>query len=525
MYNMNIAFWDNCLCERGTSLGLYNYAYYNETILKNKSFIFYDRNHIHTKKQIVDKFKKRFIVHDTDNFKETDQYLKKYNITHIFIIKAGNVDTRISKIAKNCIQCVFNCFQPHGNVYCSIHKYVQGNFGKYPVIPRIITLPESDKNLRQTLNIPDDATVFGGYGAETCFDIKYVQDIVYKVAQQNSNIYFLFANFKTFCPPIKNIIHLPMIVEHIDKTIFINSCDAMIWARSDGETFGQAIAEFSIRNKPVFVTLCLKHPESNIHIKLLGDKSIQYNSENLERKILNFDKLVECKKDWNAYRDYSPEIVMNTFQNIFLNENGISTLDNLVDLNIEESQYIYDMKGLMTFEQYVNIAKIIKYNNPCKVLVFGLGNDSYLWKKMNSKGTTLFIENHKDWINKFPDLNNHIVHVDYTTTVLDYPNNLSERNLFLSSLPNEVLDVKWDIIIVDSPVGHNPPCKKCDMCSIHNPAPGRMSSIYTASKILKDRGIIIIDDINRQIENDCSRRYFPNGKILYNDQKLLIKQM
>lgn len=522
---MNIAFWDNCLCERGTSLGLYNYAYYNETILNNKSFIFYDRNHIHTKQQIVEKFKKRFIVHDTDNFKEVDQYLKEYKITHIFIIKAGNIDSRISKVAKNCIQCVFNCFQPHGDVYCSIHEYIQGNFGKYPVIPRIITLPDSNNNLRQTLNIPDNATVIGGYGAETCFDIKYVQDIVYKVAQQNSTIYFLFANFNRFCPSIVNIIHLPMIVEHIDKTVFINSCDAMLWARSDGETFGQAIAEFSIQNKPVFVTQCIKHPESNMHMKLLGDKSIQYDCNNLEQKLLNFDKMVECKKDWNAYREYSPENVMKTFENVFLNEINISTIQNLPNLNNEESQYIDKMKGLMSQVQYKNIAKIIKFKSPCNVLVFGLGNDSYLWKKMNNNGTTLFIENYKDWINKFPDLSDDIVHVDYTTTVLDYPDNLSESNLFLSSLPRKVLDIKWDVIIVDSPVGHNPPCKNCDLCSIDNPAPGRMSSIYTASKIIKNNGIIIIDDINRQIENDCSVRYFPNGKILYNDQKLLIKQL
>ena len=41
---MNIAFWDNCLCERGTTVALYDYAYYNEILLNNKSFIFYDKS-------------------------------------------------------------------------------------------------------------------------------------------------------------------------------------------------------------------------------------------------------------------------------------------------------------------------------------------------------------------------------------------------------------------------------------------------------------------------------------------------
>lgn len=36
-----------------------------------------------------------------------------------------------------------------------------------------------------------------------------------------------------------------------EKTTFINTCDAMLWARHDGETFGLAIGEFSSKNKPV----------------------------------------------------------------------------------------------------------------------------------------------------------------------------------------------------------------------------------------------------------------------------------
>jgi len=77
------------------------------------------------------------------------------------------------------------------------------------------------------------------------------QNVVYNIAQNNPNIYFLFANFYKFCQDLPNIIFLPMITNLYEKVEFINTCDAMLWARQRGETFGSAIAEFSTLNKPI----------------------------------------------------------------------------------------------------------------------------------------------------------------------------------------------------------------------------------------------------------------------------------
>ena len=312
----NVAFWDNQLCERGTSLGLFNYAYYNQTLLGNKSFIFYDKNNKENKKHIIEKFKKYFIVHGTNNFNEVDLHLKKYNINHIFIIKSGQKDGKISNVAKNCVQCVFNCFEPHGDIYCSISNSVPGNNGKYPVIPRIITLPNSNLNLRSKLNIDNNAIVFGGYGGKKNFSIKYVQETVYDIAKNNSNIYFVFANFDKFCPDLKNIIHLPMIEKDIDKVKFINTCNAMLWARKDGETFGQAIGEFSIKNKPVIATKV----GDLAHVEILNDKGIWYENKNdLMNILLNFeDNYMKLNKNWNAFTNFTPSKVMEKLNNIFL---------------------------------------------------------------------------------------------------------------------------------------------------------------------------------------------------------------
>ena len=61
--------------------------------------------------------------------------------------------------------------------------------------------------------------------------------------------------------------------------------------------------------------------------------------------------------------------------------------------------------GLMSQAQYLKIIEILLQKAPCKLLVFGLGNDSYLWNKINKDGTSYFIEDNQDWIKKFNGLN------------------------------------------------------------------------------------------------------------------------
>jgi hypothetical protein len=312
---MNIAFWDNQLCERGTTVSLFDYAHYNQTILHNKSFIFYDKHITTNNNDVINKFKQEFIVHGTDGFEEVDDYLKQYNITHIYIIKSGQIDNRISKVAKNCIHCVFNFTQPHGDVYSAIAPWIYGYKTNSPVVPHMINLPDNSDNLRESLDIPKNAIVFGGYGGEGSFNINFVHKVVYNIAKNNSNIIFLFANFKKFCPDLPNIIHLPIIVALEEKVKFINTVDAMLWARQEGETFGIAIGEFSTKNKPV---IAMKTGDIS-HCYLLRDKGIWYNNESsLINILLNFNPEIENKKDWNAYKEFTPEKVMEIFKNVYL---------------------------------------------------------------------------------------------------------------------------------------------------------------------------------------------------------------
>ena len=161
------------------------------------------------------------------------------------------------------------------------------------------------------LGIPEDATVFGGYGGKDSFSILYVKQVVYVIAQQFPHMYFLFANFPPFCPSLPNIIHHPAIISLEDKVKFIQTCDAMLWARHDGETFGLAIAEFSIKNKPIFCT----SSGDLAHLQLLKQKAIVYNDpQDLANKLVGFNKDNAKGLDWSAYRDYEPEKTMQIFK-------------------------------------------------------------------------------------------------------------------------------------------------------------------------------------------------------------------
>jgi glycosyltransferase involved in cell wall biosynthesis len=311
---VKIAFWDNFLGERGTTIALFDYAYYNIKILGNESIIIYNKSSTANCEEVVNKFKKEFNVFGVNNFSEVDNILLKTKCDIIYLIKSGEYDGKISNVCKTVVHCVFSCIHPHGDVYASIAPWVNHNNGKFPFVPHIVNLPDAKENMREILNIPTDAIVYGRYGGYEQFDIPYVHNIVYNVAKNNSNIFFVFVNTKQFCDNLPNIIYLDKIIDLNEKAKFINTCDAMIWARSDGETFGLSIAEFSIKNKPVIATKV----GDLAHVNFLKNKGIWYDESNLENILTNFDKDEIAKKDWNAYKLFTPERVMVLFKRIFI---------------------------------------------------------------------------------------------------------------------------------------------------------------------------------------------------------------
>ena len=156
-------------------------------------------------------------------------------------------------------------------------------------------------------------------------------------------------------------------------------------------------------------------------------------------------------------------------------------------------------KGLMSYTQYFHVGEVVNTLSPCNMLVFGLGEDSYLWDEINAGGRTVFLEDDQSWIEKFSK-NIEIHRVEYHTRVEDHDKVGFDETQLEIDIHDTVRDTSWDLVLIDGPLSHNPPRAF--------KGPGRMSSIYEAHRLLRPGGIAIVDDIGRLVESKYAFHYF-----------------
>lgn len=316
-----IGFLSNKLTLRGTEIAMYDYADCNETILNNKSIIITRdinliKHEYDIEEQVYTKFKNRFTIAYYKSKFDIDNIVKKYNITHLYIIKAGYNDGLYSSYCKNLIHVVFTPLQPHGDIYSVISNNVNKLYNtNYPVVPHMIRLPMNEhNNMRTELNIPENDIVFGRYGGKDTFNISFVYDVIKNILNNRNDIYFIFMNTNKFYEH-DHIIYLDGTSDMIVKKKFINTCDALLHARDNGETFGLTCGEFAICEKPV---ITYKNSKEYAHIDILGDKIILYSKYDELYKILSEFSVDKYDMKNNGYMFYTPENVMDIFNKIYL---------------------------------------------------------------------------------------------------------------------------------------------------------------------------------------------------------------
>ncbi|WMV54481.1 hypothetical protein MTR67_047866 [Solanum verrucosum] len=162
--------------------------------------------------------------------------------------------------------------------------------------------------------------------------------------------------------------------------------------------------------------------------------------------------------------------------------------------------------------------RVLEKKSPCNFLVFGLGHDSLMWTALNHGGRTVFLEEDKSWIeqiqSQLPNLESYHVIYDTRITQADELMEIGMSNedckkvtdprfskcqLALKGLPQQVLEIDWDLIMVDAPTGW------------HDGAPGRMSAIYTAGLIARNKldgeTDVFVHDVDRIVEDQFSKAF------------------
>ncbi|KAL0535472.1 hypothetical protein IC582_029802 [Cucumis melo] len=184
-----------------------------------------------------------------------------------------------------------------------------------------------------------------------------------------------------------------------------------------------------------------------------------------------------------------------------------------------------------TFKEISVAAAVLLDRSPCNFLVFGLGHDSLMWATLNHGGRTLFLEEDKSWIQqisrRFPMLESrHVIYdskVHQADGLMDVGKGpectavgdpkYSVCPLAIKGLPEEVYGVKWDLIMVDAPTG------------FHDEAPGRMTAIYTAGMMARNREEggstdVFVHDVNREVEDKFSMEFLCEGYMVKQEGRL-----
>lgn len=158
----------------------------------------------------------------------------------------------------------------------------------------------------------------------------------------------------------------------------------------------------------------------------------------------------------------------------------------------------------MTADEMSRIVSAIQAKPKCRLLIFGVGNDSRLWAWINRNGKTVFFEDSREWINivaaRTPGL--HILEVKYSTRADEWKTLFDRPDRLTMELPTEVKENEWDVVIVDAPVGW------------YDESPGRMQSIFMARRLVVPGGDVFVHDCDREIERVYADHFYGSENLV-----------
>lgn len=161
----------------------------------------------------------------------------------------------------------------------------------------------------------------------------------------------------------------------------------------------------------------------------------------------------------------------------------------------------------LTEKEFQLLSNLISHRAPCNLLIFGLEPQHLILASMNAGGTTILLDD--DPAGEAYRVLKH-AREDPGCAPHSKPLEESTCQLALTKLPQEVYELKWDVVVVDGPRGDRAE------------APGRMAAIYTASMIARAGNMtnVVVHDVDRMIEKWFSWEFLCDENLVSSKGKL-----
>ncbi|PON72133.1 IRX15/IRX15L/IGXM [Trema orientale] len=187
----------------------------------------------------------------------------------------------------------------------------------------------------------------------------------------------------------------------------------------------------------------------------------------------------------------------------------------------------------LTEKEFQLLSNLVTRKAPCNLLIFGLEPQYLSLSSINAGGTTIFLEDDPYKLStikiKTKSNTTRIYKVEHLPppakeayTLLKHGRKSpscaassgqlqkSKCRLAMKNLPQEVYDLKWDVVVVDGPSGNAPE------------APGRMAAIYSAAVIARNGNEtdVVVHDVDRMIEKWFSWEFLCDENLVSSKGKL-----
>jgi tetratricopeptide (TPR) repeat protein len=377
-----VIFHSHQLGKRGTEVSLFDYGMWLEIFYNAEAhFAFPYPGWTPIQESPFKKFTTTFpgrihLVH-ADNWdypqyrKALDDVVIKVQAHALYRTELQNPGYEISSLVPTLVHEVFNCSisRRMGAKYKAISEFVQTELGGgcTGVVPYMVWLPQcTGEELRSELGISKEAFVFAWYGGHDAWD-PAATEVVRQVAAARANeVVFLLQHF----PPVEflkvahleNVILVPSTSSMLHKCRFIQTADAFLHTRLLGETFGLAVAEFSLSGKPTITNVNTPH---RFHLHVLGNNTFIYETYEelyqllmlINRKtVLDFfpskendDNGKKQNQLSSLYSEFSPCKVMKQFNDEFF-DGKLIPRDNgtVLDMFCADNTQVIDLAQLKT---------------------------------------------------------------------------------------------------------------------------------------------------------------------------------